>query len=1005
MSIYKTDPIKFVDGIPFFSRENAYTENYKKISGDHVTAIKIHGVSNPWIPEDVWRRAETLTYDLAKKYCFDGANVLDVGVGLGRMLSYFNNVQKYGLDISLEYLKIAATKNIDCCYSMIEDMPYRQDVFDLVLCTDVLEHVLDINIACYKILNVLKPGGVLVARVPYREEMAQYVDPNFPYEFVHLRDFNEHTIVLLLNKIFCCDVLDISIIDPSLDGAQPREIIITVRKPSDWRNSLWFDSFSRGISEFRQASPGSANLSLVPEKAAPAKLKTLYLETNDLNPAVDWWKPLSYVIDWREAFLAAEELDVELCNINNDTHYGACLKKITDYDLIVVSHAATGDDMTKLLQTQTGFAGRKGKLAVFIGNEYDIMGEKISFIRNTGAEYICTQLPPTAARWLYEGCVDSTILTLPHALNPERYRPLPGIPRSVDIGFIGDIYFPWVGDIERTILIDFFATKGHLLNLVCDIRNQRIAGDEWCRFLNGCKGIIGAESGTYYLNGRGDLLRRAKEHMQAHPQTTFPELHDLFFRDVATPISGKAISSRHFEPIGTKTCQVLLDGEYNGILRAGEHFIPIRRDFSNIAEAITAFKDEAYRQAMVERTHDYVMSSHTYRHRVSQFIREISRSSSPVKEASGAHKSDQSMTVTLTSLNNTTEKKGVDQMASDNIGMILGDAEQHARAGRWQEAFQSLAETIRHHTAIGMAMTDTIERINTAATVQQQPIVDSYWNNFTVLAPSFASEEESLRYLEWRFDQYPYFREFMGLYGNHTGEVIVDYGCGPGNDVVGFLAHSRAAKVIGIDVSAKALALARKRLELHRVPSERVQLIQVSDAVASIPLPTGSVDYVLCEGVLHHTSDPVGIMREFARILKPGGSSSIMIYNRDSIWFHLYTAYQRMILENAFPGLSIDEAFTRNIDGDDCPIADAYTQDTFTAMCHEAGFLADYMGGYLSKLEMDALQAYYGQALADPRLADVHKTFLRELSFDGNGYPLYRGKHAGVGGVFRLRRR
>ena len=34
-----------------------------------------------------------------------------------------------------------------------------------------------------------------------------------------------------------------------------------------------------------------------------------------------------------------------------------------------------------------------------------------------------------------------------------------------------------------------------------------------------------------------------------------------------------------------------------------------------------------------------------------------------------------------------------------------------------------------------------------------------------------------------------------------------------------------------------------------------------------------------------------------------------MVYNRDSVWLHLYTAYERMIIEGAFPGLDIHEAF------------------------------------------------------------------------------------------------
>lgn len=349
------------------------------------------------------------------------------------------------------------------------------------------------------------------------------------------------------------------------------------------------------------------------------RLKTLYLEINDLDR--DRWKPLCYVVDWRDAFLSEPRLDVELCNITDDAHYSRCLNNIADYDLIVVSHAATGDDMTRLLETRNGFARRKGKLAVFIGNEYDLMSDKITFISETGAEYICTQLPLDTARWLYAGCVAGTILPLPHALNPERFHPLSDSRRDIDIGFIGDIYFPWVGDIERTNLIQFFSDKGKLFNLNCFIATQRLDGDNWNLFLNACKGIIGAESGTYYLNGKGELLRQAKEYMHSYPETSFHQLYNLFFRDVENPVSGKAISSRHFEPIGTKTCQLLLEGHYNGILKPDEHYIPIRRDLSNVVEAIGKLRDTGYRQMIADQSYDFIMDTHTYRHRLSQFIK------------------------------------------------------------------------------------------------------------------------------------------------------------------------------------------------------------------------------------------------------------------------------------------------------------------------------------------------------------------------------------------------
>jgi ubiquinone/menaquinone biosynthesis C-methylase UbiE len=283
--------------------------------------------------------------------------------------------------------------------------------------------------------------------------------------------------------------------------------------------------------------------------------------------------------------------------------------------------------------------------------------------------------------------------------------------------------------------------------------------------------------------------------------------------------------------------------------------------------------------------------------------------------------------------------------------------------------------------------------------------VDSFWNVHTVIGSELSHVKtayQSKKYLEWRFSVYPLFRELMRLWGNHDNEVILDYGCGPGNDLTGFLVNTRAERVIGVDISEKALKFASKRLALHNIDNERVELIRISDDVAKIPLENNTIDYVYCEGVLHHTTTPEGIIKEFHRVLKPNSRACIMVYNNDSIWFHLYVAYEQMILENRYPGLDEYQAFTKTTDTEECPIARCYKPQEFISICEKSGFKAEYMGGYFSLLELDLFKKYIPTALEDKRLAIEHKDFLKSLVLDEKGFPQYKGKHAGIGGVYKL---
>lgn len=339
------------------------------------------------------------------------------------------------------------------------------------------------------------------------------------------------------------------------------------------------------------------------------------------------YEAASYINDWQEAFCQAPELDVRLCNISNLIEYSQHRRLIAEYPLVVILHSAAGDDMQILLKTADWFKRRRGRLLIFLGNEYDLMDEKIGFIQSVEADYVGTQLPMDAARWLYAECDRSQILAAPHALNPKVYTPDPNSARTIDIGFIGDFYPYFIGDIERARMIQFFQTHAAEWGLTCQVRKQRVHRAEWARFLNSCHGIVGGESGTYYLERNGKTISAVKAYLKAHPAAPFEEVFERFFKNYPNPVSGKAISSRHFEPVGTKTCQILLEGNYNGILLADEHYISVKKDLSNIDDAICRFKDEAYRQAMVDRTFEYVLDQHTYRHRVESIIKTIVASS------------------------------------------------------------------------------------------------------------------------------------------------------------------------------------------------------------------------------------------------------------------------------------------------------------------------------------------------------------------------------------------
>ena len=276
--------------------------------------------------------------------------------------------------------------------------------------------------------------------------------------------------------------------------------------------------------------------------------------------------------------------------------------------------------------------------------------------------------------------------------------------------------------------------------------------------------------------------------------------------------------------------------------------------------------------------------------------------------------------------------------------------------------------------------------------------VAEYWTRYNVtLHQNFTSAAESCAYVRWRNDQYFGYIDLMPV-GAQDGKVVLDFGCGPGHDLVGFATASRPARLIGIDVSPSSIAEARERLSLHQAACEFIQLDPRS---TQLPLAGASVDYVHSSGVLHHLPDASPLLREFRRVLRPSGSARIMIYNHDSVWMHLFVAYMKRIVEKAHADLTLEQAFGRTTDGEDCPIAHVFHPAEFIALAHQAGFDAVFTGAAVSMHEAKILP-YRFDAIQDRRTPEISRRFLLELTYDEFGMPWYCGHRAGLDACFLL---
>jgi SAM-dependent methyltransferase len=109
------------------------------------------------------------------------------------------------------------------------------------------------------------------------------------------------------------------------------------------------------------------------------------------------------------------------------------------------------------------------------------------------------------------------------------------------------------------------------------------------------------------------------------------------------------------------------------------------------------------------------------------------------------------------------------------------------------------------------------------------------------------------------------------------GDRIVDLGCGSG--VFTDLLRRRGFDAVGLDLSPRLLALARRNYP-------EVEFFEGD--VEQLPFPPASFDGVLLSGIVHHLPDPSRCAAEVFRILRPGGRFIAFDPNRMNPFMWLY---------------------------------------------------------------------------------------------------------------------
>ena len=285
--------------------------------------------------------------------------------------------------------------------------------------------------------------------------------------------------------------------------------------------------------------------------------------------------------------------------------------KLEKFDGVIIHYS-----LVACLDTYIGPSTRarlrryRGLKFAFVQDDYRFINRTVDALRDLGIHVLFGFAPPDIIDEVYSpaklpGAIRETVLAgyVPEHLTTRKVLPLRD--RPIDIGYRARKLPAWLGSHgqEKWIVADRVLRDAARFGLKSDISTReedRIYGEKWVKFVSSCKAFIGAESGSGVCDFTGEIQRCVEEHVAAFPDTPFETLRDLYFKAEDGRLMMNVISPRCFEAAALRTLMILYEGHYSGRLLPWRHYVPLKKDHSNMSEVVGVLRDLERAQAIVD---------------------------------------------------------------------------------------------------------------------------------------------------------------------------------------------------------------------------------------------------------------------------------------------------------------------------------------------------------------------------------------------------------------------
>jgi hypothetical protein len=260
-----------------------------------------------------------------------------------------------------------------------------------------------------------------------------------------------------------------------------------------------------------------------------------------------------------------------------------------------------------------------GLKVLFVQDEYDSTATIWQSIRNAGIDLVMSVVPPKGVAYVYPpdqipGVEVLSTLTgfVPDGLDLSRFA-LPMADRDLRIAYRGRALPFRYGSLGREKIEIGVRMKAEAASrgVAADIElseDKRIYGEDWYRFLGSARSMLATESGSNVFDFDGAL--------NATEAAAAGQSYEQFFAEHLAHREGQIemnqISPKVFEAISLRTALVCFEGGYSGVIQPDLHFIPLKKDFSNVDEVLARLEDVPALVAMTDRAYRDVIDSGRY---------------------------------------------------------------------------------------------------------------------------------------------------------------------------------------------------------------------------------------------------------------------------------------------------------------------------------------------------------------------------------------------------------